>query len=97
MTIKLKDMKEFFEATDAEIDRESQELFGQNQLNHQTIPPRTLEIVKILQDKPILVQPCLQWLKGRLALLAQAELNVLYTSEQLEELRREHKIETKGA
>jgi len=92
MGLALKDIREYIEASDEDITRESLELFGvgQKQLD---IPPRVFEIVKLLLAKPILVQPCLQWLNERLALLAQAELNVLYTPEQLAELRKQYNAE----
>lgn len=44
------------------------------------------EIVHILVNQPILVGPTLNWLYAKQAQIARAQLEALYTKEQLEEM-----------
>ena len=46
------------------------------------------EIRLILNANPILVQPCLAWLKDRLGLIALSQLRVLYSDEQIAEMQK---------
>ena len=48
--------------------------------------PKFKEIVAILHHSPILVEPVLKWLKVTQAALATAQLEVLYTPEQLQQM-----------
>lgn len=48
--------------------------------------PRFKEVVTILHEQPMLVAPALEWLRVKRAAMARAQLEVLYTPEQLEEM-----------
>ena len=48
--------------------------------------PKFQELVHILLSDPILVAPCLLWLKQKQADISRAKLEALYTKEQLEQL-----------
>lgn len=80
----------------AKIEQESQEedraLWGGVQggflKNDLANSPSYREILTILQDTPLLVAPALQWLKKKRAEMAAAQLGVLYTPEELEEMKK---------
>lgn len=48
--------------------------------------PKLQTIVTILQENPILIQPALNWLLEKRAHMARAQLETLYTAEQLEQM-----------
>ena len=49
-------------------------------------PPRVREIVEILKEHPLLVEPTLKWLKLKIGEINIATLNVLYSQDELDEL-----------
>jgi hypothetical protein len=51
------------------------------------ITPVMVEIVRRLQATPLLVVPTLEWIKQKEAELANAQLSVLYTPEELKAMR----------
>ena len=51
--------------------------------------PKFKEVVGILQQQPLLVQPALNWLRQKQAELARVQLEALYTPEQLEQMYAE--------
>jgi len=46
------------------------------------------EIISILRENPLLVAPMLQWLKIKRAAMSRAQLDVLYTPEELAEMMK---------
>ena len=90
--IGLKELHEFMETSEAEVDAEQMELFGQ-QKGGAEITPKMLEIVRILQSEPILCEPCLMWLRQTQARMAQAKLDVLFSAEEQAALRAKWGIE----
>ena len=74
-----------------ESDREEWELWGgvgpgDTQSTDLFNSPKFKEIVDILLKSPILVAPTLNWLKQKQAQIARAQLESLYTPEELEEM-----------
>lgn len=53
------------------------------------LTPRMIEIIRLLQDNLLLVGPTLNFVKGKMAEINSATLQVLYSQEQLEELRKQ--------
>jgi hypothetical protein len=53
--------------------------------------PNYKEIVTILHQNPLLVAPTLKFLQVRRAAMARAQLEVLYTPEELEQMMEEAK------
>jgi hypothetical protein len=53
----------------------------------ETDPSRLHEIVKLLRGNPILMEPALNWLTQKIAEISAATLSVLYTEDQLSEMR----------
>jgi len=53
--------------------------------------PNYKEIVSILHQNPLLVAPTLKFLQVRRAAMAKAQLDVLYTPEELEQMMEEAK------
>lgn len=93
ITVKLKEMEEAIEAEEAKM-------FGNVQASGlRTLDlersPKYKEVLKILHASPILVEPTLRWLQKIQSKLAAAQLSVLYTSEELEELRKQYAAELK--
>ena len=95
-------MSRFGEFLDEQMDRLKEDIRNEesenealwNQAMTQTQSPQTdltnspkfQEIVAILYQDPILVQPVLNWLKQMKARIARAQLEALYSEEELEEL-----------
>ena len=71
-----------------EVDAEEQRMFGTPRADDLSRSVKYQELTRILQDNPILVEPALRWLKATQAKLAAATLSVLYTPEELEELKQ---------
>jgi len=90
MKTSLSDMKEFLENADDAIAKQSQLLFGNTvaAVDKLAGSAKYQEILKILHDQPILVEPTLNWLRNKTSELATAQLSALYTPEELEELRK---------
>lgn len=85
-------IKEALDQYDQEVDALSNELWGGNQVGV-VAPgaeifesPNFKEIVHILMANPILVQPVLNFLRLKQAQMSRAQLEVLYTPEELEAL-----------
>lgn len=53
--------------------------------------PKFQQLVAILHENPLLVAPALQWLMEKRAALSLAQLQVLYTPEQLEAMAKQAK------
>ena len=53
--------------------------------------PKFKEIVYILLDMPILTTPTLNWLRQKRAQMARAQLEALYTQEELAEMYKQVK------
>jgi hypothetical protein len=51
------------------------------------ISPGMIEIINILAATPLLTEPALRWCRQKQSELAQSQLSVLYTPEQLQEMR----------
>ena len=74
-----------------ESDREEWELWGgvrpgDSQSTELFNSPKFKEVIHILLRSPILVAPVLNWLRQKQAQLARAQLESLYTPEELEEM-----------
>jgi len=50
--------------------------------------PTFREIISILHQNPLLVAPAVRWLKLKRAAMAKAQLNVLYSPEELDEMMK---------
>lgn len=48
--------------------------------------PKVLEAVALLQTEPMLQVPCVEWLRTKLAQIAQAKLVLLYGQERAAEM-----------
>jgi len=57
--------------------------------------PKFQELVRTLHEHPILVEPALNWLREKQAQLARAQLEVLYSPEQLAEMYEQVKVDEK--
>ena len=53
--------------------------------------PKFREIVSLLHEQPLLVAPALEWLRQKRAAMSMAQLEVLYTPEQIEEMSQQVK------
>lgn len=82
-------MLEELDKREAEDQAEDAALFGPQNREPLAASDKYKAIRQILNQEPILVQPCLQWLQLKLAELANAKLATLYTQEQLEEMRKQ--------
>jgi hypothetical protein len=51
--------------------------------------PKYQEIVALLHDQPLLVHPTLEWLRTKRAQMAQAQLSVLFSPEELQAMYEE--------
>lgn len=78
-------LREMFADYDAEQSMLEQDMWGtQAPRNSLANSAKFQAVLAILQEQPILVEPTLNWLMEKRALLAQKQLEVLYTPEQLE-------------
>jgi hypothetical protein len=82
---------EFFSKVDEESDQDELNLFGSmtpraTQSTDLFASPKFREIVDILLSMPILTAPTLNWLKIKQAQMARAQLEALYTKEELAEM-----------
>jgi len=50
--------------------------------------PNVLAVARLLVDNPLLVVPTLRWVQTKIAEMAGAQLSVLYTPEELDEMRK---------
>ena len=87
---------EFFSKVDEESDQDELNLFGgmgskSPQSTDLFASPKFREIVDILLATPILTAPTLSWLKIKQAQMARAQLEALYTKEELEEMYKQVK------
>jgi hypothetical protein len=87
---------EFFNRVDDESDQAELDLFGgmtpkSTQSTDLFASPKFREIVDILLSTPILTTPTLSWLKIKQAQMARAQLEALYTKEELEEMYKQVK------
>lgn len=60
---------------------------GFNSEDDVTNSPAFREIVQVLRDNPLLVAPTLQWVRRKRAEMAAAQLHVLYSPEELEQMK----------
>lgn len=91
MAISNKTLVEYLEKIEQETQAEDAALWGGVQgvfQNDLTNSPAFREIITILNQNPLLVAPALQWLQFKRAEMANAQLSVLYTPEQLEEMKK---------
>jgi len=93
MLTKNKTFTEQLVAMEGEAQAEDLALWGgvQGTFNNQTDlinSPTFREIIGILHANPLLVAPVLQWLKVKRAAMARAQLDVLYTPEELAEMMK---------
>lgn len=72
------DLKTLLNNIDGDLDKEEQLLFGTQRLT-----PTHQEILKILEEQPMLVQPTLNWLRDKKAHLSALQLLSLYNKEEL--------------
>ena len=89
-------MAEFFSKVDEESNQDELDLFGSmgprtTQSTDLFASPKFREIVDILLATPILTAPTLSWLKIKQAQMARAQLEALYTKEELEEMYKQVK------
>lgn len=54
--------------------------------------PKIVSIAQFLEANPLLVEPCLRWLNQKNAEMNAAQLSVLYTPAELDELRKKWEI-----
>lgn len=94
-------IKEELDKYDAEVEQMANELWGGTTIGS-VVPgtelfdsPAFQELVHILLDNPILVSPCLNFLKLKTAQMSRAQLEVLYTPEELEALYAKLEEQTK--
>lgn len=72
----------------SEIEREFDESFDiPGAGTHWEPTPKQIEIMRILKETPMLTDWCLRRLRELQARIAGATLNVMYTEQELEELR----------
>jgi len=66
--------------------------FDDEQIKEQSaqpvVNPQIVAIAKTLNDNPLLITPATRWLQQKLAEMANAQLSVLYTPEELDEMRK---------
>jgi len=66
--------------------------FDDEQIKEQSAQPvvnsQIVAIAKTLNDNPLLITPATRWLQQKLAEMAGAQLSVLYTPEELDEMRK---------
>jgi len=76
-----------------DVDREEWSLWGGQQPGNQNTDlfqsPKFQDIVQLLMQSPILVAPTLNWIRKKQAQIAQAQLQTLYTQEELEEMYKQ--------
>ena len=93
-------IKDVLDKIDNEVDQEAYSLWGSSGLGSQQDTdlfnsPKFQEIVYLLLKSPILVAPTLNWLQSKHAEIARAQLEALYTPEQLEAMYAKVQNETK--
>lgn len=82
-------LKEMVDDLDAQIAAEEQMLWGTHAGVDLSNSGKFKEIVQILHEQPLLVQPVLEWLRQMRAKMAMAQLQVLYTPEQIEDMSKQ--------
>jgi hypothetical protein len=92
-------LREALDQIDEDVDQEVYGLWGGNLANTQNTDlfdsPKFREIVVLLLQSPILVAPTLNWIRQKQADIARAQLEALYTPEQLEQMYAEAQNEIK--
>ena len=92
-------LREALDQIDNDVDQEVYGLWGGNLPNQQNTDlfesPKFREIVGLLLQSPILVAPTLNWIRQKQADIARAQLEALYTPEQLEQMYTEAQNEVK--
>lgn len=85
-------LKELDEETRAEEER----MFGSASSAASSLSrsPRFQAINRLLHENPILVEPVLRFIQQKIAAIELAKLQILYTPEELEELRQ--RMESQG-
>ncbi len=83
--VSLKEMLEAMDVSDQDILSEEASLLG----NNKQLTPRMIEIMRILQEQPLLCQPCLAWLQQKQSQIAESTLAVLYSPEELQRMKEE--------
>ena len=83
-------LREIVEAMEADNASESEIGFGGGAQPQQPLPmgPKFHAIAQLLIANPLLVEPTLIFVQQKLGEIAAAQMRVLYTEEQLEELRK---------
>jgi len=89
MTTNRPSLKEMVDELDAQVESEEQLLWGSPGGVNLANSPRFKEILQILHEQPLLVQPVVEWLRQMKAKMAMAQLQVLYTPEQIEEMTQQ--------
>ena len=87
---------EFLSKVEEDSNQDQLDLFGSmtpraTQSTELFSSPKFREIVDILLGAPILTAPTLNWLKLKQAQMAKAQLEVLYTQEELTEMYKQVK------
>lgn len=80
---------EALDKIDEDSKREDWELWGNTQAGADTDlfnSPKFQELVNLLLQSPILVSPTLNWVRYKQAAIARAQLETLYSQEELEEM-----------
>lgn len=82
-------LKEMVAELDAQTAAEEQQLWGAPGGVNLSNSPKFQEVVRILHEQPLLVQPVLEWLRSMKSRMAMAQLQVLYTPEQIEAMTKQ--------
>ena len=86
---KLKEMEEEAHKEDISLWGNAMGAAAPNAPTDLTNSPKYREIIGMLNQAPLLVGPTLNWMKLKMAAMARAQLDVLYTPEELQELIKE--------
>ena len=82
-------LKEMVDELDAQVEAEEQMLWGTSNGVNLVNSPKYKEIIQILHEQPLLVQPVVEWLRQMRAKMAMAQLQVLYTPEQIDQMTQQ--------
>lgn len=66
--------------------------FEDEQQRNEITNPKIVSIAQFLEANPLLVEPCLRWLQQKNAEMNAAQLAVLYSPAELDELRKKWQI-----
>lgn len=78
------DLKALLDQVENDVEKEEQLLFG-----NQRLTPTQQEIVRILEEQPILVKPTLDWLQAKKAHLSAVQLLALYNVQDIKAMYSE--------